>query len=225
MKKIAEEALLLTMNQEERSNFYFSVRGCLTLATSDAHAFRGCMLRASAIMMHHGKLTAADIVGERERQNQMWGIDFDRRNTANDWHSYVSHYLHIMESTSDPDEWKEALKKAAAICQAAVYCVDVHGAPAERHYDVGGNTLDPKVLKAIIGERMYQDKLSMKKLSVPEELMLIEEYAFRARRAWSTTFGDDTEAPTRDVIRKIIATGIRCLTNHGAIDREGNESC
>lgn len=52
--------------------------------------------------------------------------------------------------------------------------------------------------------------------SVPEELLLLEEYIQRARRQWADSPGD---TPALHVIRKVTAIALRCLANHECPER------
>jgi hypothetical protein len=218
IKEIAEVAGKLDIGSVTDQD----VHDALCMATYDGRKkeysvekFRTYMLKASAILMALGNVSVEEIITEHQRQFDLWGDAFDRKNTANDWHAYAAHYLNSATKADAETNYK----KAAAICQAAVLMVDVYGGPAPRHYDDGFGDIPNDVLEAIVSERAYQDKLSDRKLSVAEELLVMEEYILRARKTWSDTFGDFSEAPTWAVIRKIVATGIRCLTNHGAVNR------
>lgn len=76
------------------------------------------------------------------------------------------------------------------------------------------------VYELINGERAYQDSLRGNLIpSVEQELLLLEEYCLRARKTYSDTFGDPTEEPTRDFIRKIAGIAVRCMEHHGAPPR------
>ena len=71
------------------------------------------------------------------------------------------------------------------------------------------------------GERKYQDSLCGRPLLIGEEILLIQEYAKRARREWTEDFcdGDAVEGEALNMIRKITAIGLRCMEHHGAPER------
>ena len=77
---------------------------------------------------------------ERERQQKLWGNEFDDKNTANDWVSFVIHYLGMGSYSGRgknyaPQKFKENLIKAATICVAAADAIDRNGDCAPRHYE------------------------------------------------------------------------------------------
>jgi hypothetical protein len=81
-----------------------------------------------------------EIDTERKRQNDMWGNDFDKKNTPNDWVAYITRY--VAEGAYDgstgkynPELFRTNLIKAATICVAAVEILDSQGCCAPRHYD------------------------------------------------------------------------------------------
>lgn len=79
-----------------------------------------------------------------------------------------------------------------------------------------------EVTSAILGERRYQEETwpSSRALTQGEELLLIEEYARRARELWTGEPGVAVES-AQHMIRKIGAIAFRCLQTHGAVRREG----
>ncbi len=70
------------------------------------------------------------------------------------------------------------------------------------------------------GERKYQDGLNGRELTVGEEILLLQEYATRAREEWTTDFDTNPEVEALNMIRKIGAIALRCMEHHGAIPRE-----
>jgi len=80
-----------------------------------------------------------------------------------------------------------------------------------------------KVFGVITGERMYQDaqqlggRFEKKTHSVGEELLLMKRYLDKAMIKYADNFGD---APALHGIRKVVALGVRCMENHGALPRE-----
>lgn len=85
-----------------------------------------------------------EIVDERQRQHNLWGNDFDDKNTANDWVAYICRY--VSEGAYDgrkaqytSERFRKHLVKAATICVAAIEAIDRNGDCAKRHYDKKGN--------------------------------------------------------------------------------------
>lgn len=77
-----------------------------------------------------------EINTERDRQNEMWGSDFDDKNTINDWTSYICRY--VCNASRDhclPDQGRVFLLKAATLCVAAIETLDRNEKFALRHYD------------------------------------------------------------------------------------------
>jgi hypothetical protein len=78
------------------------------------------------------------------------------------------------------------------------------------------------VYKLIDGERAYQDSLIEKAVyenqihSVAAEILIINEYANRAQKAWTENFGDEAGL---DVVRKIAALCVRCMEHHDTKSR------
>ncbi|KKN77452.1 hypothetical protein LCGC14_0360110 [marine sediment metagenome] len=77
---------------------------------------------------------------ERNRQDGLWGNDFDDKNTPNDWVAYVNNYLAqgAYDGRSEEytvEKFRIALVKAATICVAAIEAIDRNGKCADRHYD------------------------------------------------------------------------------------------
>lgn len=68
------------------------------------------------------------------------------------------------------------------------------------------------------GERKYQDGLSARSLTIGEEILLLQEYAIRAREEWTGLPGDTEEA--LNMIRKVGGIALRCMEHHGALPRE-----
>lgn len=76
-----------------------------------------------------------------------------------------------------------------------------------------------EVFLTIDGERKYQDTLTDRVLSIGEEILLLQEYATRAREVWTEDF-EYPEAEALEDIRKLAAIALRCLEHHGAPKRE-----
>lgn len=83
--------------------------------------------------------TLKGVIAEFGRQGGMWPTEFDRRNTANDWVSYIVRY--VSEGAYDgrggrysAERFHDHLKKAAALClRAQIACLTESLSP--RHYD------------------------------------------------------------------------------------------
>ncbi len=79
-----------------------------------------------------------------------------------------------------------------------------------------------EVYKLIDLEREYQDNLAKDgKIeevihSVGAEILIISEYADKAKAAWVDTYGDEAGL---EVIRKIAAVCVRCMEHHGGRGR------
>lgn len=84
-----------------------------------------------------------DILLERERQDELWGSVFDSLNTPNDFVAFITRY--VAEGAYDgrnqqysPERFRIHLVKAAALCVAAMQCIDENGVLAPRHYEKEG---------------------------------------------------------------------------------------
>lgn len=77
------------------------------------------------------------------------------------------------------------------------------------------------VQQAILSERIYQDrKWPNHRHSVAEWLLILEKIVGDARRAWVTNSGDEDALHE---VRQIVATGIVCMEQCGALKRIGKE--
>jgi len=78
---------------------------------------------------------------EQDKAFRRWGDDFDKLNTPNDWHAFIGYYLGQATMDWAPDkDWtpavfRENMKKVAALAQAAMLMVDLHGGCAPPHYE------------------------------------------------------------------------------------------
>lgn len=76
------------------------------------------------------------------------------------------------------------------------------------------------VYRAINSEREYQDNLwpdhgdTSNPLTIGEFLLLIEEYASKARKEWVVE--SKPEDNTLEFMRKIAAIAVNCMEQHGA---------
>jgi len=80
------------------------------------------------------------LIAERARQQKLWGNEFDDKNTANDWATYISNYVAAgaysgRQDKYTPERFREHLVKAATLCIAAIEAIDRNGGCAPRHYE------------------------------------------------------------------------------------------
>ena len=78
-----------------------------------------------------------DIRCEREYQEEIWGDDFDSKNTPNDWIAYIMSYAgRAVTMPWKPEQFRTFLVKVATICVAAIEWHDKTGGNMpKRHYD------------------------------------------------------------------------------------------
>lgn len=82
-----------------------------------------------------------------------------------------------------------------------------------------------EVYAAFDSERNYQEEtwpdavVHSRELSIGDSVLLVEEYAARARTLWSKEHYPEKGA--LDAMRKIGGIATRCMERHGAIQREG----
>jgi hypothetical protein len=96
--------------------------------------FRKYMRIAAKYCLLAAAVDSDVILRERLRQQKLWGTEFDRKNTANDWHAYVGHYI-AKAIRGNTQEFETNMVKACGICQGAILIVDLFGGPAPRHYE------------------------------------------------------------------------------------------
>jgi len=96
--------------------------------------FRENMVMVAAWCQLAARADTDTIIQERTRQDNLWGDEFDRKNTANDWHAYVGHYMSLAMRSSAQD-YCINMVKACGIAQAAVLMIDRYGNCAPRHYE------------------------------------------------------------------------------------------
>jgi hypothetical protein len=77
-----------------------------------------------------------------------------------------------------------------------------------------------QTFSALDGERKFQERFNSRKLSVGEELCLLQCYVNKAMTAYADTLNAPSEPATMEVIRKIGAMCVRAMENHGPIERE-----
>ena len=72
---------------------------------------------------------------------------------------------------------------------------------------------------AVESERQYQEQFNSRKLSVGEELCLLQCYINKAMVTYADTLNAPSEPATMEVVRKIGAMCLRAMENHGALRR------
>ena len=76
-----------------------------------------------------------EVQKERLYQKEVWGEEFDKRNTPNDWLAYIAKYLgQALTLPWDAQKFRKALIKVATLCFAAIENID-RGTFVPRHYD------------------------------------------------------------------------------------------
>lgn len=68
-----------------------------------------------------------DILKERAYQASIWGVEFDNKNTATDWFSYIEEYNHKAVIALDDKVWRNQMIKVASLAVAAVEAFDRNG--------------------------------------------------------------------------------------------------
>lgn len=87
-------------------------------------------------MMKKRKFIFDEIEAERKYQDEKWGVDFDEKNTLNDWWAYINHYFAKAAAMGNTKEQqRKALIKVAALGVAALERFDENDGHAPRHYD------------------------------------------------------------------------------------------
>jgi hypothetical protein len=78
-----------------------------------------------------------DIRKEREYQVGKWGDEFDNKNTANDWVTYIAMYATAgARMDASPEDFRTAMIKVATLAVAALEAIDRNnGKMPPRHYD------------------------------------------------------------------------------------------
>ena len=84
---------------------------------------------------------------EIERGKEIWGDEFDKKNTANDWVTYVNIYMGRAVSMNrtpgskpegdhifDEERYRVNMKKAAGLIINSLLMLETEGFP-KRHYD------------------------------------------------------------------------------------------
>ncbi len=78
-----------------------------------------------------------EINKERERQEEIWGVGFDDKNTRNDFVAYIAEYAGRGSTYgASPAEFRKRMVQVAALAVSAVETFDrLDGGMAARHYD------------------------------------------------------------------------------------------
>ena len=77
-----------------------------------------------------------EIRAEREYQDGEWGMEFDNRNTLNDWVTYITIYMsQAARMDVPPEDQRKNMLKAATLAVAAVESFDRNEQFAPRHYE------------------------------------------------------------------------------------------
>jgi hypothetical protein len=78
-----------------------------------------------------------EINTERDYQDKNWGIDFDDKNSINDWVTFIVRYAsNAAKDWNDPKGAQKALIKVAALAVAALEAQERHnGLFPKRHYE------------------------------------------------------------------------------------------
>ena len=83
---------------------------------------------------------AREVQIERERQIRLWGIEFDAKNTPNDWAAYIINYVAKATYAGrheqfTNEQFRASMLKVSALAQGAVLMIDLNGKCADRHYE------------------------------------------------------------------------------------------
>jgi len=77
-----------------------------------------------------------DIAAEYEYQLEKWGVEFDDKNTVNDWVAYLANYSsRASNMESPPSRQRESMVKVATLAVAAIAAFDRNGQFPPRHYE------------------------------------------------------------------------------------------
>lgn len=137
--EVADEVRKLPPARLPSSDYFVAAHHSLAEATYSGRdeefstaRFREKMVLVSAWCQLAAAVGSDTILQERLRQDSLWGDEFDRKNTANDWHAYIAHYMSLAIRSQD---YAKNMTKAAGIAQAAILMVDRYGRCAPRHYE------------------------------------------------------------------------------------------
>lgn len=82
-----------------------------------------------------------DIREERLYQEDKWGSEFDAKNTADDWVTYIAHYataaapIGVISAPFDVENFKTKMLKVATLAVAAIEAAELNNGIAKRHFD------------------------------------------------------------------------------------------
>lgn len=80
--------------------------------------------------------------------------------------------------------------------------------------------LRSQVFATITRERVHQKKVNPDKMTIGEEILLLEEYIQKARTAWTTDFVKPEQSALAE-LRKVAAIAVRCLEHQDSIPERG----
>lgn len=90
------------------------------------------------------KIMVEEVINETQKQFEraveLWGFNFDDKNTANDWTAYICYYVTSgaysgRQEAYTPKKFREHLAKAAGLCLAGMLAIDRNSDCAPRHYE------------------------------------------------------------------------------------------
>jgi len=132
-QETADAAAALSINRETDTQIVAGIIDKLALATycGRKEEFSVAKFRINMLLVAGYCLAASGddiehLLAERIRQDKLWGDDFDRMNTVNDWNAYVTHYL-AKSLRNNSENFSENMLKASGIAQAAILMVDRYG--------------------------------------------------------------------------------------------------
>lgn len=75
-----------------------------------------------------------ELEDENTRQDSIWGKGFDDKHTINEWTVFITSYA-SRAAMGPPEEIREMLIKAGALCTAAINALDRNQGMPLRHYE------------------------------------------------------------------------------------------
>ncbi len=78
-----------------------------------------------------------EIDNERKRQEELWGDEFDNKNTPNDWVTFITRYASRAadDTIAQKEDYHTNLLKAITIGVAALEAYDRAQGTVRRHYE------------------------------------------------------------------------------------------
>ena len=74
---------------------------------------------------------------ERERQEGLWGADFDAKNDLDNWVTFISTYCGLAAIQTSPEGQRRRMLQVATLAIAACEAFDHNDGFSPRHYDKG----------------------------------------------------------------------------------------